>query len=490
MILFTAFGAHSVCVSATLDVLTAPRHDGAPPAGADAGHDPGNDPGNRRRRGPRASRTAVYLLMLLTAGAYIPTPLYSDYQQMFGFSNLDLTILYAAFAMLSAPALLIFGSASDTHGPRPLLRLGVVLAAAGSMCFLFATGPGWLLAGRIAQGIALGAVTGAAAAVIVGAGAKHASLTASVAFVAGTAAGPLLAGSLATVIPGPFAMPYIAHLGLLTHAWYRVQKLPRRHESTGRWQPTWPVIPAGIRTAFATAAATGFLAWTVVGVFLALGPALLLGYGSGGAGNSAVAPDAVSPQSPGVVSRMALTHDTDSMLPALAAAMVAAVFGCSILTQLVSGRLAARSAQMVGASVLVTASGILVATGVSGSLTLLLTASVTAGIGHGFAYRGAAARVDAIAPPQRRGGVTAALYLAFYLGTGIPTIIVGVITIWYPLTHAVSLLAVAGAVIGVLTLVFTLVQNHGPENDRDRGDDGAQHPQHVPRCGSRREHTG
>lgn len=251
---------------------------------------------------------------------------------------------------------------------------------------------------------------------------------------------------------------------------------PRRHTSTARWRPTWPVIPAGIRAAFATAAATGFLAWTAVGVFLALGPSLLLHYGLGGPDGAHAEPDPASPQLPGVVTRMAMTHDADSMLPGLVAAMVTVVLVCSILTQLLSARPAARSAQTAGASALVIAFGILAATSISPSLTLLLTASVTAGIGHGFAYRGAAARVDAIAPPERRGGVTAALYLAFYLGAGIPTVVVGVITMWYPLSQAVSLLASAGAVIGILTLVFTLAYRPGSTNPRQRGDDAASCP--------------
>src|SRR5699024_12163617 len=44
---------------------------------------------------------------------------------------------------------------------------------------------------------------------------------------------------------------------------------------------TWPHVPRSIRAAFASAAASGFLAWTAAGIFLALGPSLLAGYGLG-----------------------------------------------------------------------------------------------------------------------------------------------------------------------------------------------------------------
>src|SRR5699024_5349389 len=88
------------------------------------------------RRTPRPARTAIYLLMLLTAGAYIPSPFYAAYQDIFGFSDLMLTVVYAAFAVISAPALLLFGTTYDSHGPRPVLRISVLFAAIGSVCFL------------------------------------------------------------------------------------------------------------------------------------------------------------------------------------------------------------------------------------------------------------------------------------------------------------------------------------------------------------------
>lgn len=394
--------------------------------------------------------------MLLTAGAYIPSPLYPDYQQIFGFNDLMLTVIYAVFAVVSAPALLIFGSTYDSHGARPVLRVSIILAGVGSLCFLFAAGPAWLLAGRIAQGIALGAVTAAATALIIergGAGRKRASVTASVAFVAGTAVGPAAAGAFA-LLPGPFAMPYLAHLILLGYGWFRVQKFPAPKSPTGRWRPTWPSIPSGIRTEFATAAATGFLAWTAAGIFLALGPSLLLRYLPGhGGGSGSAHPAAAQLTRP--FGGMALTQNVGAALPILAAATVAIVLTCSILTQLLSVRLRSSTAQATGACILAGALALLAGGGMSASLAIFLAASVVAGIGHGFAYRGAAARMDAVTPHDRRGGVTAALYLAFYLGTGVPIIAVGVITMWFPLADAVAWLAWAGTGLGILTLIFT-----------------------------------
>src|SRR5699024_12795644 len=109
----------------------------------------------------------------------------------------------------------------------------------------------------------------------------RASFIASIAFVAGTAIGPLVAGGAAQFVPGPLALPYVVHLGLLAYGWVRVERLGGRGTPTGPWRPTWPHVPRSIRAAFASAAASGFLAWTAAGIFLALGPSLLAGYGLG-----------------------------------------------------------------------------------------------------------------------------------------------------------------------------------------------------------------
>src|SRR5699024_2370633 len=83
-------------------------------------------------------------------GAYLPTPLYPAYQHAFEFSDLTMTLIYAMFALVCAPALLVFGPASDTFGARVVLRVGVTVAALSSACFVFVSGLVLLLVGRAA----------------------------------------------------------------------------------------------------------------------------------------------------------------------------------------------------------------------------------------------------------------------------------------------------------------------------------------------------
>ncbi|WP_223208118.1 MFS transporter [Actinopolyspora erythraea] len=370
-------------------------------------------------------RTAMYLLLVLTAGAYLPSPLYPGYQQAFGFGDLTMTSIYATFALVSAPALLLFGPASDALGPRTVLRAGLLSAALGSCCFLLASGPVWLLAGRAAQGLALGALTGATTLLIVERAASgerlRASVLASIGFVAGTAAGPLVAGVLAHYAPAPRLTPYLVHLVLLLGGWFLVSALPAPEGAPRRWRPTCPRVPAGLRSLFAVAASAGSLAWTAAGLFLAVVPVVL-------------------------------GREAGIENPAVTGALLCAVLTCSVLTQPLVARLGPRLAQLLGLTALAAGLVLLALTG-GGSLSTTVLAAAASGVGHGLTYSGAAATVDAVAPEQQRAAITSALYIAFYAGAGLPAVAVGLLTRWLPMSTAVSWLGAVAAGLVPLVLV-------------------------------------
>ncbi|WP_421108066.1 MFS transporter [Streptomyces sp. NEAU-S77] len=414
-------------------------------------------------RAERAERTTVLLVVVLTAGAYLPSPLYPDYQRLFGYDDLVMTLLFATFALVSGPALLLCGPAADLVGDRPVLRLSVLLAAAGSCCFLLADSPVWLFTGRVGHALALGAATGAAQALI----ARHRSPTARVAgpllaglaFAAGTALGPVASGVLAEYVPGTLTTPYVLHLTLLAWVWHRLRRTVPGPMTTGgagararrRWRPTRPHIPPALRALFLVAGLTGFLAWAVVGIYLALLPALL-------------------EQTP---------HGDH---PALTGGVLGSVLVWSLLAQLAGARRTAYAAQRYGLAALAGSLVLLASTGAA-SLPATLGSAVLAGIGHGLAYSGAARAVDARTPAGQRAGIGAALYLLFYWGSGAPAVAVGLLTAWMPLTAAVTWLSWAGVTLTALALTATF------RVGARRGSSAAPLPA-APRTWYRRDLTG
>lgn len=86
----------------------------------------------------------------------VPTPLYRIYQENFSISPVLITVIFAVYAFALLAALLIAGSISDHLGRRPVIFSALLLEIIAMGFFVVASGPGWLIAARIVQGIATG----------------------------------------------------------------------------------------------------------------------------------------------------------------------------------------------------------------------------------------------------------------------------------------------------------------------------------------------
>src|SRR3954467_14854485 len=86
--------------------------------------------------------------MAVMAGANLAAPLYATYADRFGFSSLVLTLVFAAYAVVLVPTLMLFGRLSDRFGRRPVLLAGMAAACAGLLVFALADATVWLFAAR------------------------------------------------------------------------------------------------------------------------------------------------------------------------------------------------------------------------------------------------------------------------------------------------------------------------------------------------------
>ena len=103
----------------------------------------------------------------MMAGSNAATPLYAIYGTEFGFSKAVLTVVFATYALVLAPSLLVFGQLSDRLGRRRVMAAGFATATAGLALFAAASGLAWLFAARAVQGLAVGMISGAATAALV-----------------------------------------------------------------------------------------------------------------------------------------------------------------------------------------------------------------------------------------------------------------------------------------------------------------------------------
>src|SRR4051795_4058950 len=104
-----------------------------------------------------AGTAIAFTSLYLAAGAL--TPLLVVYKEQWKFPAALLTLAFAVYAVGFLSALLTVGSLSDYVGRRPVLIGALVIQLASNVLFLVAPAIGWVIAGRIVQGVASGVGT-------------------------------------------------------------------------------------------------------------------------------------------------------------------------------------------------------------------------------------------------------------------------------------------------------------------------------------------
>jgi putative Mn2+ efflux pump MntP len=95
------------------------------------------------------------------------------------------------------------------------------------------------------------------------------------------------------------------------------------------------------------------------------------------------------------------------------------------------------------------------------SLALVLAAALLGGVGHGMAFLGAQSDLNAIAPPDRRGEVTAAFFVCIYLGVAVSAIGVGLVATLASLETAVAVFAVVTGAASVVAIAWHVAVARG-----------------------------
>jgi predicted MFS family arabinose efflux permease len=374
-------------------------------------------PARIRRRGfALPAVTAAFSAMLLSAN--LATPLYAVWARQFGFSTAVLALIFAVYALVLIPALLLFGQLSDRLGRRAVIGIGLGLATVALVLFALATGVAWLFAARavlgVAQGMLSGAATAALAELVPGGQQRSAALLATLSQAGGSAAGVLLAGVLAQWAPAPEVTPFVAGMIICVLAAAALWFVPETAErQPGGLSIRRPRVPREIRGAFIRIGLTGAAVWAVAaGLFLAVMPSY---------------------------AGQLVLHTRNLALLALVTALVL-VASCA--AQLAT-RHGAPPAQAQAAGLALLAAGLLalVLASPAQSAALLVTGAILAGGGHGVAVLAAQDDLARIAPEGQRAEVSAAFYVCVYLGVAVPVTGIGVLAVVTTLYTAVAAFA-------------------------------------------------
>lgn len=378
--------------------------------------------------------TAAITLALAASGT--PSPLYVDYQAQFGFSDATLTIVYAMYAGGVVVTLLFTGGLSDRVGRRPVLVSSVLALIASLLVFLFAADTAWLYVARLLQGLATGVFTGAASAALSEVHPRRdtrvAALINSISTSMGIAVGAVIAGALAEWAPWPLRTPYVVlcvlALAVLVLIIVRVPETvasPQPFRFGDLLRPQRVGIPRQVRRPFVVGCLGVFAAWSVGGLYLALGGSLAMDLL--GVRNHLVA---------GIV--------------------ILSVQGVGGLVQLAFTRAAASTATVLGCVALIVGMGTVVLSVVLTNAALFLAGDVVTGVGFGLAFMGGMRMVTQAAPEDSRGQVLATFFVIAYVAISVPAIGAGIVSSYLGLATTLYLFAAVMAVIALATLLSTV----------------------------------
>jgi predicted MFS family arabinose efflux permease len=337
-------------------------------------------------------------------GSGLITPLYEIYQKAFHFSEIALTLIYAAYVLGNIGALLFFGRFSDRIGRRPVAFASIALGVGSMLCFLFATGTRWLYLGRVLSGIAVGLASGTGAAWLsdLDEDKLRATVAATVSNAFGFALGPLLAGAIAQYASAPLRDPFYAYLPILVGA--AILILPTR-ETVQRNEPLSIAalvrprvgVPREILADFFAPAVTVFGTFALVGFYAALIPTVL-------------------------------AHSLGKPQPIVGGAIVFELAFFAGVAAIAARAVPSRAAMLATLALLLPSVAILLFAQIAHAMPALVVAAAVGALCWGLGYRGSLQVINEIAPQGRRAEVASSYYIVGFVGNSIPVIGVGVIT--------------------------------------------------------------
>jgi MFS family permease len=378
----------------------------------------------RRLPRPAAFWSVAVLLVLMLAASGVPSPLYRVYQEEFGFSSGVLTTIFGIYAFALLASLLVVGGLSDHVGRRPVLVTAFLLEAVSMVLFLVADGVGWLLAARVVQGLATGALTstlGAALLDLQRADRPLAAFLNSASPGLGLSLGAVGAGVLVQFVPSPtewvFGVLTVVFVLAAVGTYLLPESSPRLPGAVASLRPRVHVPPPH-RPAFLAALPVLVAAWALGGLYASLGPSLV-----------------------------ASVFGIDNHL--VGGLLILALNGTGIVGSLVLRTSPPERALLVGSLIFTVGVAGTVASLFATSVVVLFVAGVVTGFGFGAAFMGAVASITRGVAPGHRAGLLAAVFVVGYLAFSLPAIAAGIAVSAIGLTRTTEIYA---AIVVVLAL--------------------------------------
>ncbi|GIF70948.1 MFS transporter [Asanoa siamensis] len=369
----------------------------------------------------------AFVFWTVMLGTTVPTPLYPLYEESIGIVPVEVTILFAVYALGVVAGLLTLGRLSDQIGRKPVLALALLLAAASAVLFLVSDTLALLLVARVISGFSAALATGAGTAAIgeqLPADRKWLGpVLALVANMGGLASGTMLSGILAEWAGHPLRVSWIVDLALIAISFVgltMITETVRRSRATFRFERL--TIPPEIRGQFLRAAGAAGAGFAVLGVLTA-------------------------------VSGILLGTELDKHDPALTGFVVFLGFVFTGTGQLVDRRLPNQVSLPASCVALIAGAALIAAAVLGPSLPALLSAAIVVGLATGTGVSAGLRAIATGAPPERRGAAFSSFFAILYTFLALPAIGVGIVIEYANLHWAAGIFTL---VVGLLALTVLI----------------------------------
>ncbi|MEF0864163.1 MFS transporter [Rhizobium sp. BR 318] len=361
------------------------------------------------------------------AASSAPTPLYRIYQQVFAFSPVLITVIFAVYAFALLISLLIVGSISDHLGRRPVIFASLILNMVAMALFLMADGPNWLIAARIVQGFATGAAASSIGAALVDLDPIKGSITNSLAPLTGMAIGALGTSLLVQFAPTPTLLVYIVMLALLALQavllWLVPETTRRRSGLLASLKPE-VAVPQQVRRTLLALTPINVAVWALGGFYLSLVPSLV-------------------------------SATTGSTAPLVGGSVVAALTISGAAAVFLLRKRSAATAMTLGIPSMTLGILTVIAGVHAAQVSILALGTLIAGAGFGATFLGTVRSIMPLAKPDERAGLLSAFYIQSYLAFSLPAILAGFLSkaVGFTATTDIYAAAILALIIcGVLAL--------------------------------------
>ncbi|MGE8207321.1 MFS transporter [Heyndrickxia sp. NPDC080065] len=369
----------------------------------------------------------LWAFFIMAIGATFPSPLFPLFQEQFLLSNLEITLLFAIYAVFLLPTLLVAGQIGIIYGLKKLTMIGIVASIISAILFITSNHSWQLYLSRILEGIGFGIFMGTATTLLLKQCSKEMTTKAltlsSMGIMVGFGVGPTISGLIIQYFHfQQLRFPFVILTVLLISAAISLWSIPDKHLLENKKEAIQIKIsvPINIRFVFwSFIALTGFIVFSLNGIVLSLIPSYV----------------------------KSVLHTSNLSVSGL---LILLLLGGGGIAQRISWPKLPVIRVRIGIVLLLIGAWFMIFAGETTNIVLLWMGILIQAIGGGWAFQ-ASLQLAGITPkPEDRSRVISTYYSASYSGFIFPIVGVGLLNLFFDLYYSLMILNMVATVIVIM----------------------------------------